>query len=68
MTPVPEGARNDTMSRQVWGWMQRSRERGLTGVQLDRALDGIRERFRASGLPDREIEDCIRRTRARLDL
>lgn len=68
MTPVAEGARNDTMSRQVWGWLQRAREKGLSGDRLDRVLDGIRERFRASGLPDGEIEACIRRTRAKLGL
>lgn len=67
-TPVAEGARNDTMSRHVWGWLERSRERGMSDAQRDYGLDQIRERFRASGLPDKEIEDCIRRTGTKLGL
>ena len=59
-TPVAEGARNDTMSRHVWGWLKRAREHGMSDAQRDYGLDRIRERFRASGLPDKEIEDCIR--------
>lgn len=58
-TPVAEGARNDTMSRHVWGWLKRAREHGMSDAQRDYGLDRIRERFRASGLPDKEIEDCI---------
>ena len=34
----------------------------------DYGLARIRERFTASGLSDREIEDCIRRTSAKLGL
>lgn len=68
MAPVAEGARNDTMSRHVWGWLERSRERGMSDAQRDYGLDRIRERFRESGLPDKETEDCIRRTRGKLGL
>ena len=68
MAPVAEGARNDTMSRHVWGWLERSRERGMSDAQRDYGLDCIRERFRESGLPDKETEDCIRRTRGKLGL
>lgn len=68
MTPVAEGSRNDTMKDQVWGWLERSRERGMSEAQRDYGLDRIRERFSASGLPDKEIEDCIRRTRGKLGL
>ena len=28
-TPVAEGARNDTMSHHGWGWLNRSKERGM---------------------------------------
>ena len=67
-TPVAEGARNDTMSHHVWGWLKRAQERGMSDAQRNYGLDQIRERFRASGLPDKEIEDCIRRTRGKLGL
>ena len=68
MAPVSEGSRNDTMKDQVWGWMNRSKERGMSEAQRDYGLDRIRERFSASGLPDKEIEDCIRRTGVKLGL
>lgn len=68
MTPVAEGSRNDTMKDQVWGWLNRAREHGMSEAQRDYGLDRIRERFTASGLSDREIEDCIRRTSAKLGL
>ena len=68
MAPVAEGARNDTMKDQVWGWMNRSKERGMSEAQRDYGLERIRERFSTSGLPDKEIEDCIRRTGAKLGL
>lgn len=68
MAPVSEGSRNDTMKDQVWGWMNRSKERGMSEAQRDYGLDRIRERFRESGLPDKETEDCIRRTRGKLGL
>lgn len=68
MAPVSEGSRNDTMKDQVWGWMNRSKERGMSEAQRDYGLDRIRERFSTSGLPDKEIEDCIRRTGAKLGL
>lgn len=67
-TPVAEGARNGTMSNQVWGWLRRAQERGMSDAQRNYGLDQIRERFRASGLPDKEIEDCIRRTGTKLGL
>ena len=68
MAPVSEGSRNDTMKDQVWGWMNRSKERGMSEAQRDYGLERIRERFSTSGLPDKEIEDCIRRTGAKLGL
>lgn len=68
MAPVSEGSRNDTMKDQVWGWMNRSKERGMSEAQRDYGLDRIRERFSTSGLTDKEIEDCIRRTGAKLGL
>lgn len=67
-TPVAEGARNDTMSHHVWGWLKRAQERGMSDAQRNYGLDQIRERFRESGLPDKEIEACIRRTGAKLGL
>ena len=67
-SPVAEGSRNTTMSEQVWGWLSRCRERGMSDAQRDYGLDRIRERFRMSGLPDAEIENCIGHTMRKLGL
>ena len=67
-TPVAEGARNDTMSHHVWGWLNRSKERGMSDAQRNYGLDQIRERFRESGLPDKEIEACISHSMRKLGL
>lgn len=67
-TPVAEGARNDTMSHHVWGWLKRAQKRGMSDAQRNYGLDQIRERFRASGLPDKEIEACIGHTMRKLGL
>lgn len=40
----------------------------MSEAQRDYGLDRIRERFSTSGLPDKEIEDRIRRTGAKLGL
>lgn len=40
----------------------------MSEAQRDYGLDRIRERFSTSGLPDKETEDCIRRTRGKLGL
>ena len=67
-SPVAEGSRNTTMSEQVWGWLSRCRERGMSDAQRDYGLDRIRERFRMSGLPDAENENCIGHTMRKLGL
>ncbi len=40
-TPVAEGARNDTMSHHVWGWLKRAQERGMSDAQRNYGLDQI---------------------------
>ena len=40
----------------------------MSDAQRNYGLDQIRERFRASGLPDKEIEACIGHTMRKLGL
>lgn len=58
--PVPEGSRHDTCRDQAWGQAALCREKGLGQDEVDRRMNIVRERFQASGLPSKTIEDCIR--------
>lgn len=67
MAPVPEGRRNEAMRDQVWFWLNLVRRHGLPRSLMEEGLDRIYERFRASGLSDREIGDCIRHSMEKME-
>lgn len=60
-TPIPEGSRNDTISRQVWGHL-------CNGTPLDVVMEGVLDRARNSGLPEAEARGIVERAARKLHI